>query len=158
MSNEYTLLVIDMQPEFRASNDVKTLRECAKQIRRAIKYNQPVVFAEFVRFGPTHTSLTKLVKEYDRSFTFLKNRESGAIEFENVISHFSFPKKIRVVGVNTDQCVLYTVRDLSSGGFSIKEITVISDACNTDTDTDRENKNNERGFAIMATFDHVKVI
>lgn len=152
----YTLLVIDMQSEFQASNNRTTISACIVQIKEAIKNDCPIIFAEFVGFGPTHKRLTNLVKNYKHTYTILKNRESAAPEFELALIHFKCPKNIRVCGVNTDQCVLSTVKDLSSTHFLVREIEIVKDACNTDTETGT--KRNEAGLHAMSVLPGVRII
>lgn len=152
----YTLLIIDMQAHFPASKNGKTIKACTKQIKQAIYNGYPIVFVEFLKCGQTLRCLANLAKDYDRTFTFLKDKESGAIGFEHIVEHYNLPRNIRVCGVNTDQCVLATVRDLSSGVFCIKNISVVKDACNTNTD--RGTNRNEFGLEVMASLTNVKVI
>lgn len=127
----YTLVIIDMQAQFRASEDKRTINNCKKQIRTAIKDRAAIIFVEFNGFGPTLPELTKLTEKYNRSFHITKSYDDGSRQLKNfLLTHRVSKKNLKFCGVNTNACVLSTVY-----GTHLKlrdsNLTVIADACNS---------------------------
>lgn len=136
---EYTLVVVDMQPDFPASNDPKTLSAVEREVRKAIKRGFGVVVLEVPYFSPldeeglkpTHRSILKLLDGYSRYRVTQKRWSDGSCQVVRMCEDYKFAnKRFRVCGVNTDACVLETVLGLAQR-LPESKIKVIKDACNT---------------------------
>lgn len=113
--SRYTLVIVDMQPFFEEANDELTISNVEREVKEAIKQGCDIVFVEIPYFSPmddqglkpTHSRLTDLVKEYQRSHTILKmmfprGRFEGANNIIRGSSHFHYNKKqFRICGVLT---------------------------------------------------------
>lgn len=134
------LLVIDMQPKFRASNNLRCLNNCAREIRKAIRNGNRIIFVEYNGEGTTHAPLIQLVKKVDDYGYLLsyypkyslvgKTDDDGSQEIINHLRSMKRygPYSFIVCGVNTDACVRKTVHGLAARrGVTI---TVVKDACN----------------------------
>lgn len=134
------LLVIDMQPNFVASNNIRLIANCAREIRRAIRAGNRIVFVEYLGEGKTHRPLVQLVHEYDDYDTELyryprytvvgKTEDDGsAVIYEHLKTlKRRGPYTFTVIGVNTDACVRKTVLGLTKRRGTV--INVIKNACN----------------------------
>jgi nicotinamidase-related amidase len=125
----YTLVVVDMQDEFVASRNKRVQEACKKAIKRAIRNKSPIVFLEYVGYGPTLPSLTKLTRNYPKVFHASKNdwdgsRESLKALTRNKIEH----SKFKICGVYTDCCVAATANGLIDKCPAFK-VEVLSKAC-----------------------------
>ncbi|MBY0359160.1 MAG: cysteine hydrolase [Candidatus Obscuribacterales bacterium] len=134
----YTLVVVDMQPHFVASNNRLTQSYVAIEIERAKANGMAIVFLEIpylspldeVGYKPTHQSLLKLVRGYDKAKVWTKS-DNGGQRLLDACQHHGFTKKrFRICGVNTELCVLSLVRDLLVKSPSSK-LKVVARACNT---------------------------
>lgn len=135
---KYTLVVVDMQPDFVASNDPRTQSAVSLEIERARRNGMAVVFMEIpylspldeTGYEPTHKFLKDLVRGYDKT-TVLEKADNGAVRLLDGCKHFDFcTKRFRICGVNTELCV----RDLVLGLLRASpksRIKVICRACNT---------------------------
>lgn len=54
----YIVVVIDMQPLFRASNNSQTLEACKGLIQQAIKDSAYIIIAQYMRNGRTHQRIS----------------------------------------------------------------------------------------------------
>lgn len=124
------LVVIDMQPKYSASNDLKTILQVARLIKKAKKLDQKIFFVEFGLDEHTHAPLIELVYDYGKRFTVIKNDMCGSKEIAKQcqISGFT-PSELIVCGVNTDACVRFTVEGLARDMPGTK-VTVVKRACN----------------------------
>ena len=134
--NDYTLIVMDMQQGFVAADDPVTINACAKEIQLAIENNNPIIIVEYKYNGPTHPQLTKLVKDYP-FISFIKKRDDDGTE--DILNFFYRckiqPERIRMIGVNTDACVLATLYGLYTA--SCFHLEIVRKACNS-TSSPRE--------------------
>lgn len=130
----YTLVVVDMQDTFSAANDARVRLNCSKEITKAMSAKAAIIFVEYSGQGPTLPGLTNLTIGYDLVFTTIKSGNDGSREVESVINDNDLPNdNIKVIGVNTDYCVLETVFGLSENMDPAK-LQVIANACWSDYD------------------------
>lgn len=130
----YTLCVIDMQHGFVASRSKGVKTGCSSAIKQAIKDKASIVFVEYKGFGDTILSLGKLVKtpRYYKFCRVIKDCQDGGEILHEAIMRRRFPKsRIKICGVNTDQCVLSTTRTLAKH-LSNSKFEVLDKACNSD--------------------------
>ena len=129
MKTNTTLCVVDMQPCFKAHEQV--LLPVLKEINKAKKNGHAVIVLEYA--GPFEKAYT--VRPVVRALNKYKNKayvekcdDDGSTEFLVAAKHFKFSTEtVRVVGVNRGQCVLATVDGLSYSQ-RIKKIEVVLDA------------------------------
>lgn len=135
----YTLVVVDMQYEFFAARNEKTQKACKDAIKKAIKNKSPIVFLEYVDYGPTLPSLTKLTRNYSKVFHVSKSEWDGSSESLKVLTDNKITSsKFRVCGVYTDCCVAATAIGLAEKSPSSK-IEVLEKACWASSDIYHEN-------------------
>jgi nicotinamidase-related amidase len=129
----YTLVVVDMQSNFKAANGQRVRKNCVREILRAIKDNAPIIFLEWEGYPATLEDLTAPVKDdkYKNYYVKTKVTDDGSAQVASLVSQHKLPKDFKVCGVNTDCCVHATVVGLTTR-FSKATITVIADACDSD--------------------------
>lgn len=146
----YSLIAIDMQPYFAAANDRNLLTACRKEIRKAIKNRASIIFVEYQDCGPTHSSLLRLSEGYDRLYSTTKWHDDGSNQVYDVICKNNLSsKRLKVIGVNTDCCVLATVGGLA-WRLKSASIDVIAAACGSDY-------NHLSGLHSLSIIDGVKI-
>jgi nicotinamidase-related amidase len=131
----YCLIVVDMQSKFEASNNPDTIKNCVKEIKKAVKNNMPIIILEYDGFGPTQHALMNSMRNYPKRYWYEKCTDSGADEVHYIVKRFRLSKNLKVVGVNTDACVRDTIYDLACKPKRYRnyKIEVISKACNTES-------------------------
>ena len=128
--NDYTLICIDMQPGFVAAKDPVTINACAKEISFAIENKNPIIIVEYKYNGPTWPRLTNLVRDYPFVSFIKKNDDDGSEDIMNFFYRCKIqPERIRIVGVNTDACVLATLYSLYTA--SCFRLEIVRKACNS---------------------------
>ncbi len=125
-----TLVIVDMQPHFVASNKQLTLAGCEGLIRLAMERGFAIVVVEFKNSGPTNSRLTDLLEGYDRKITVYKSAPGGGKEVEEGCHCGDFATHHFIVcGVNIHACVKDTVTDLTML-FPESQVDVVKSACN----------------------------
>jgi len=145
----YTLVIIDMQKYFDTSQKKSVIANCRKEIKKAIKTNNHIMFVEYCGCGKTDTRLTNMTKGYPKKSIVTKKWDGGADEVTKKIQEWKLARKnLRVCGVNTDACVYKTVIGLR---FNLPKsnIFLVKNACNTSRKTGhtwalKELKKNQR--------------
>ena len=138
------LVVVDMQPRFRASCDPRTLQNVASQIRGAIARHEPIVVLELAvpgtapDFSRTHKELLDILDDVDNpAFWVLKIKTTvaGGNEVLKACHTYGFDQRhFRICGVNTSACVYETAKALAISRPDSK-VEVIASAVN-DIDPD----------------------
>ncbi len=139
----YMLIVVDMQPNFKASCDPATLAAVAREIETARRLGMHIVLLEIpyesvfdaCPFPPTHECLMNLLTGYERFLVQGKRWCDGSKQIVLRCEREGFPTaniKYRLVGVNIDACVVETAKGLvERTGLPVE---VVKTACNTDGD------------------------
>jgi nicotinamidase-related amidase len=128
----YTLIVVDMQFDFRAANNIKTVANCQREIKQAISDRAGIIFLEYYGYLSTKKELFSLVRGYDRAWSVTKFDDDGSLDASTIMIHHNFNSdKIKICGVNTDCCVKWTVSGLAAL-YPKANIEVIEDACGSD--------------------------
>ena len=125
----YTLVVVDMQERFTASTRERARKNCFREISQAIRDDAYIIFLEFQNCGPTLPDLVNTL--HTKCYFKVKLSDDGSAEVESQVVLNRLPKHFKVCGVNTDCCVLATVRGLTAR-FPMATIEVIADACDSD--------------------------
>lgn len=127
----YTLLIIDMQPDcFNSATGKRVRKNCLREIKQAVKDQAHILFLEYYASGDTDPELLAAAPEGSRSI-LIKHQDDGSREVEDHVRVFKRPTNFRICGINTDYCVLSTVRGLTSR-FPMSKIQVVADACDSD--------------------------
>lgn len=131
----FVLLVIDMQKTFKASE--KVLTECLDEIYRANKTNCEIVFLEFWFSrgaqlsdhpeGKTHPVLIQAAKH--KHIVYKYEQDGSRVVSDFLREQFGYIPPLRICGVNTEFCVLDTVRGLARQSQS--GLVVASQACHS---------------------------
>lgn len=124
------LVVIDMQPRFRASNNPATIEAVLFLMRVAEIFNCPCIVLEAEGYGPSHESILEVAARSQNFAKTLKKRNSdGTLEvFESCQKLGTSPDCFILCGVNSDACV----EDLALGLHpNCQQILVVTDACNS---------------------------
>ena len=130
----YTLVVVDMQPSFKAACNLDVIVNVAKEITIARENNQPILFVEYEGCGSTHESLTNLVKGYKQKSTIMKYYDDGSKEILQAIDRRKFNyDRLRVCGVNIDCCIWSTVVGLIDCTWDMI-VEIVKQACNWSED------------------------
>ena len=146
----YTLVVIDMQAIFRASTDKNTVAHCKREIKQAMSKGAAILYVEYAGYDKTLPVLTNLTKNYQRKFSVIKHNNGGGKEVKATILKHRLPKtRIKVCGVNTDYCVLETVRGLTEK-LKSAQVQLLSKACNSTS-------NHEYGLEQLARLKRVQI-
>jgi nicotinamidase-related amidase len=129
--DETTLVIVDMQPYFRASQHPDTLAAVEREIRSAISNESAIVLLEFEDSGDTDARLMRVLRAYPRLAVKLKTTDDGSAWVTAACREHGFgTKHFRVCGVNTDACVLATVLGLTRR-LPHCTVEVVKDACNS---------------------------
>ena len=79
----YSLVIIDMQPEFEAANGQRVYKNVLREIKKAIEKRAPIIFVEYGdtfntdTYTSTRRGLLKAVAGYDRVFITTKFKNDG---------------------------------------------------------------------------------
>lgn len=125
------LVVVDMQPGFRASCREATIKAVEREIRLAVQAREPIVILEYKKYPATHERLLSILQDkYDGFAVVTKKDDDGSEELIDACLEHGFPGgAFRFCGVNTHACVMRTVLGLSEK-LDESRIEVVMDACN----------------------------
>lgn len=130
----YTLVVIDMQPEFLAAGFPDSLSNVKREVKKAIDSKAHILFVEYNLAGPTNPDIVRIAKDYNNAFFVIKEDDDGSTEVKRAIWKHKAPSNtIKICGVNTECCVRSTVVGLCHKMPSAT-IEVLEHACNSDFD------------------------
>lgn len=127
---DYTLVIVDMQPQFLASTKKDTLAAVEREIRFAMEKKAAIIILEYRNWGPTNPTITDLTDSYQRCAVSEKALDDGSREILNTCKEQGFSnRRFRVCGVNTHACVEATVSGLAKAA-SRSRIEVVKETCN----------------------------
>jgi len=130
---EKTLIIVDMQPVFRASREPNTIIAVTHEIFMAKQNNHAILIVEYARSGKSHTGFDHLLKGYPHKSRIKKWDDDGSKEVIRALIRRKFPTNLlRVCGVNTDCCVFETVTGLLCRLGKTK-IEIVKKACNSES-------------------------
>jgi len=136
------LVIIDMQPEFSASQNKVLLSNLCREIRRFKAKGWPILVVEYSYHGRnnlmpnwfrTDRRLIRVIGDYDKAWFVVKARDDGSKEVERAIRHIplyclqSIPV-LYIAGVSASACVRATVQGLGRN-MPNATINVIADCC-----------------------------
>ena len=133
MTNRYTLVIIDMQWEFRGTAE-RALGGVIKAIRNAKKNCSSIMVVEYANSGHTLGEVAQVLKNYPKVYTVRKSSDDGSAEVKHALLKHKLSKNLRVCGVNLNCCVAETV----DGLLNFCRVTVLKNAvCASDWETNR---------------------
>ena len=114
----YVLVVVDMQPLFRASLKPGLAALVAGQVQQAVKDGMPVIILECYPQvnGATENSILAKLAGYDslKHIVLSKRSSGGGKEVYDACQLLDFPTAaFRFCGVNTTDCVFHTAQEVS---------------------------------------------
>jgi nicotinamidase-related amidase len=138
------LIVIDMQPIWLAASQI--IEPCLNEIKLANETNSPVYFIEY-HFKPDWVTGERrnndsrfrtydlLWNQASLKYHIIKNKMSGGPELiKTLIKDYGYLPTIKVVGVNTEQCVYSTVFEINEK--TQNHILIPAHACASDGNHD----------------------
>jgi nicotinamidase-related amidase len=122
----HTLVIVDMQASFEASNNLRLTRSIFREIDLAKKHNWPIVILEYKHHGKTHKDIINRIGRYNKKRVSTKTIDDGSYEANEEIFNLTKCRKVRLVGVNLNACVLDTARGLKRLKYKVE---IVNDAC-----------------------------
>lgn len=127
----YTLIIIDMQPEFECSSDYGLQETIKELIEEAKDHNNPIVIVEYRKSGQTVPEIFDYVDSYHDCYVVRKSCDDGSNEIDKVVQNYELPRNCKVCGINFGYCVKDTVKGLLSKGYNVE---VVEEACSQPED------------------------
>jgi len=141
--SRYTLVVVDMQPGFKASLDADTLMGVLDEIRAAMAARMPIIVLQACAeiCGNTLDAVINLLRTYDLNLWVVQDKirrygrdfsgSDGSFEVMEAVEILEFPSdRFRLCGVNSDVCVFLTAMVLNKE-LPDARIEIVKRACNT---------------------------
>jgi nicotinamidase-related amidase len=125
---KYTLVIIDMQPYFRAArNNRKLINKIKQEIERAKKLNNSIMLVYMPCCSKRITSaLVAAIRGYDKGSIVAKAWTDGHGE---ILKALPAKTHLRFCGVNTDACVRDTVLSMAANYPKQFKIEVVANGC-----------------------------
>lgn len=127
-----TLVIIDMQSGFHTANAHRTISNVIKQVKRAKKFKENILVVEYlphVNYEATRPEIMRSIGSYPHIKVY-KYRDDGSQPILEACKYHSYPTDIfRVCGVNTNACILDTLKGLFRRNKTSK-LEVVPAACN----------------------------
>lgn len=129
----YTLVIIDMQYCFAAAKTQNIKSPILREIKLAQKHKNPIIVVEYKvdkkhHNGCTVKYITKATGGRTKVPFIKKKTDDGSMVIIDAIKTLTRSRRIRIVGVNTGQCVKDTVNGLVWNGYKPQ---IVGDACNS---------------------------
>jgi nicotinamidase-related amidase len=141
-----TLVIIDVQKGYPVKKPLVT--RLVKHVKAARKSHVPVLVVEIRGYGPTDPAVMQELAGYDKVQVVQKRDCDGSREIASALGP-NGPKRLRLCGLYTDDCVDKTARGLYLKGFDIE---IIEEACFS------YSKNHKRQVAQWEANQEFKVI
>jgi len=117
------LVIIDLQKDYPVKPAMVT--RVVKHVKAARKSQVPVLVVEIRGFGPTNPTVMQELAGYDKVKVVQKRNCDGSREIVSALGP-NGPKRLRLCGLFTDDCVDKTARGLYRKGFDIE---IVEEAC-----------------------------
>lgn len=154
----YTLVIIDMQPQFEAANgNQKLYKRIKKAMDAAMRLGNHIMFVWLPTCGPISSTLKDHLQGYPNvSFVSKADQDGG----HDVLK--ALPKKnhLRFCGVNTDQCVKDTVITVARNYSKRFKIELIKDGCATYLSVDAATtlKRHNNAVRSMNRYKNIRIV
>jgi nicotinamidase-related amidase len=125
----HTLVIVDMQASFKSSNNLRLIHNIFREIDLAKKHNWPIVVLEYKDHGKTHKDIINRIGRYNKKRVSTKSIDDGSYEADGQIRNLTKSKRVRLVGVNLNACVLDTACGLKRLKYKVE---IVNDACRSD--------------------------
>jgi|SaaInlV_165m_DNA_1040744.scaffolds.fasta_scaffold133393_1 nicotinamidase-related amidase len=134
-----TLVVVDMQPQFKASNIPNVIVGVTREILDAKRRKSGIIFLEYTpteSLGRTHDGFSSLIRGYRAKARVTKKNDDGSKQVVDALRRRGFASHtLRICGVNTECCVAATVNGLVER-LDKTRIEVVKDACESEWERD----------------------
>lgn len=129
----YVLVVVDMQPLFRASLKPGLIEAVAHQVQIAVASGMPVIILECWPEvnGPTHSAIQAELAGYDslKHIVLSKRASGGGREVSEACELLGYATTtFRFCGVNTTDCVFHTA-DETARRYPQAAFHLVEEAC-----------------------------
>jgi nicotinamidase-related amidase len=125
------LIVIDVQPEFKAAKPI--IPAVLDAIKIAKRNSELIILLEYEGYSESYAELRRLLRGYPYFLTAKKKIDDGCRSALDAAGAAGYSVErcrwIKVCGVNTTYCIKSTVKSLSKE-LPNKQITILSKACN----------------------------
>lgn len=148
----HSLVIIDMQSQFVATQNGKLIDNIKKEIDISKRNYWPILIVEYkTKWYCTDTikDIINYIGSYPRTSYVIKKEADGSKEIAGEINQITKCKRIRLVGVETNCCVLQTAAGLSR--YNKYKIEVAENSCG-------DPYGNEFGINVISEIPSVSVI
>jgi len=124
-----TLVIVDMQPGFPASQHKRLMNNVIKQVLEAKKKRWGILVVEFRGAGKTNELIIDAIGRYGKYALTTKGSCDGSVEIVRVCNRRRFStRSFYVCGVYTRECVKETCVGLASKSFA-PDVFVLKGCC-----------------------------
>jgi len=127
------LVIVDIQPLFKASKKKTLHKYIIKEIDRAIRYRSYICLLEYEGHGDTLEIISDRCKYYDKLFKCVKCSDDGSIDILDKMNelgiNYNRIVNYRICGINTSYCVKETAQGLAIM-LPKSNIKIVLNACN----------------------------
>lgn len=137
MKRKGTLVIVDMQSEFKVVSNPRLMAAVIRKIRLAklleygiviVEYGQADGFDEWTG-GDTHHRILNELQDYKHKTFVVKHVDNGAPQIIEAMEYYGYNRHhVYVCGVNTCACVYATVSGLAKS-LPDASVYILSDAC-----------------------------
>lgn len=134
------LVIVDMQPVFKAANDQSTIDQVCLEIKNARRKGWWIAVLEYACPGEskdlreTNSQIMKALAGYKRVLLVSKVAEDGSVELLDALNRRGIRmRRMIICGVNTGRCVAETMFGVMEKRMSLP-VTAALNACNDDLD------------------------
>ncbi len=127
MKRKRVLVVVDMQPQFKTSENPKLMKNVARLMKAARNLGMAIVIVEYTSYGDTHRQLMDVVAGYDKVIKVEKNFDGGSHQVREglyALKHQRTHVDYILCGVNADACVKSTAVGLQKAAKASARVKV----------------------------------
>ena len=125
----YTLVIIDMQPDFEAANYDWLVENIVEDVELAKRHGANILVVEYCNHCETHEKIVEAIGDYLNAYTIEKWDDDGSEEIIDAIEDYELFPKLHICGVNYSACVERTIRGLLMNDYPPDQIYVIFENC-----------------------------
>ena len=130
----YTLVIIDMQPDFEAANYDWLVERIVEDVEQAKENRANILVVEYNDYGDTHEKIMEAIGDYLNAYTIEKWDDDGSEEIMDAIEDYKLFPELHICGINYSACVERTIRGLLMSEYPPNDIYVIVESCTNPED------------------------
>jgi nicotinamidase-related amidase len=131
----YCLVIVDMQPQFRAARNDEVADIICDLIELAKKDDATILVLEYEGFGKTRDDIIDAIGDYTYFNSAQKYTDDGSKQITGFVGN---EVPLKICGVNFGCCVRETALGATKRGYDVE---VISEACYQPEDWEDEDEN-----------------